>query len=65
MYDNPTEETGVSLPTAVNKRASDTTNTMASPSFIDKGPSIDWSTDDNLCNCFKMWKQRCELLLGR
>ena len=31
MYDNPTEETGVSLPTSVNKRASDTTNEMASP----------------------------------
>ena len=65
MYDDPTEETGVSLPTSVNERASDTTNKMASPSFIDKGPSIDWSTDDNLYNCFKMWKQRCELLPGR
>ena len=35
---------------------------MATPSFIDKGPSIDWSTDENLYNRFKMWKQRCELL---
>ena len=35
---------------------------MASTSFIDKGPSMDWSTDDNLYNRFKMWKQRCELL---
>ena len=65
MYDDPTEETGVSLPTSVNERASDTTNKMGSPSFIDKGPSVDWSTDDNLYNCFKMWKQRCELLPGR
>ena len=23
---------------------------------------MDWSTDDNLYRCFKMWKQRCELL---
>lgn len=34
----------------------------ASASFIDKGPSMDWSTDDNLYSRFKMWKQRCELL---
>ena len=33
-----------------------------SASFIDKGPSMDWSTDDNLYSRFKMWKQRCELL---
>ena len=65
MYDNPTEETGVSLPTSVNERASDTTNKMAGPSFVDNGPSIDWSTDDNLYNCFKMWKHRYELLPGR
>ena len=38
---------------------------MASPSFIDKGPSVDWSTDDNLHNCSKMWKRRCELSPGR
>ena len=65
MYDDPTEEIGVSLPTSVNERASDTTNKITGPSFIDKGPSIDWSTDYNLYNCFKMWKQRCELLPGR
>ena len=35
---------------------------MASASFIDKGPSMDWSTDENLYSQFKMWKQRCELL---
>ena len=35
---------------------------MATSSFIDKGPSIDWSTDENLYSRFKMWKQRCELL---
>ena len=35
---------------------------MATASFIDKGPSMDWSTDDNLYSRFKMWKQRCELL---
>ena len=29
---------------------------------FDKGPSIDWSTDENLYSRFKMWKQRCELL---
>lgn len=35
----------------------------ASASFIDtEGPSIDWSTDDNLYSRFKMWTQRCELL---
>ena len=65
MYDDPTEEIGVSLPTSVNERASDTTNKITGPSFIDKGPLIDWSTDYNLYNCFKMWKQRCELLPGR
>ena len=65
MYDDPTEEIGVSLPTSVNERASDTTNKITGPSFIDKAPSIDWSTDYNLYNCFKMWKQRCELLPGR
>ena len=37
QYDNTIEETGVSLPTSVNERASDTTNKLASPSFIDKG----------------------------
>ena len=26
---------------------------------------MDWSTDDNLYNRFKMWKQRCELLFTR
>ena len=31
---------------------------MASPSFIDKSPSIDWSTDENLYSRFKMWQQR-------
>lgn len=35
---------------------------MATASFIDKGLSMDWSTDDNLYSRFKMWKQRCELL---
>ena len=35
---------------------------MTTPPFIDKGPSIDWSTDENLHNRFKIWKQRCELL---
>lgn len=30
--------------------------------FIDKGFFMDWSIDDNLYSCFKMWKQRCELL---
>ena len=34
----------------------------ASASFIDKGPTMDWSTDENLYSRFKMWKQRCELL---
>jgi len=34
----------------------------ASASFIDKGPNMDWSTDENLYSRFKMWKQRCELL---
>jgi len=34
----------------------------ASASFINKGPSMDWSTDNNLYSRFKMWKQRCELL---
>ena len=53
MYDDPTQEIGVSLPTSVNERASDTTNKITGPSFIDKGPSIDWSTDYNLYNCFK------------
>ena len=38
------------------------TNNMASASFIDKGPSIDWCTDENLYGRFKMWKLRCELL---
>ena len=38
------------------------TNNKASASFIDKGPSIDWCTDENLYSRFKMWKQRCELL---
>ena len=36
---------------------------MASPSFIDKGPSIDWSTDDRTYIAdLKCWKQRRELL---
>ena len=61
QYDNPTKETSVSLPTSLNERASDTTNKMASPSFIDKGSSVDQSTDDNLHNCSKMWRRRCEL----
>ena len=43
MHDNLTEETGARLPTSVNERASDTTNKMASPLFIDKEPSIDWT----------------------
>ena len=43
MDDNLTEETGARLPTSVNERASDTTNKMASPLFIDKEPSIDWT----------------------
>ncbi|CAB4020756.1 Retrovirus-related Pol poly from transposon, partial [Paramuricea clavata] len=34
-----------------------------SGAYIDKGPSIDWSTDDNIYGRFKMWKQRWELLL--
>ena len=41
------------------------TNNMATASFIDKGPSIDWSTDKNLYTRFKMWKHRCELLFTR
>ena len=43
MDDNLTEETGASLPTSENERASDTTNKMASPLFIDKRPSIGWT----------------------
>ena len=43
MDDNLTEETAARLPTSVNERASDTTNKMASPLFIDNGPSIDWT----------------------
>ena len=35
---------------------------MATASFINKCPSIDWSTDENLYSRFKIWKQRCELL---
>lgn len=34
----------------------------ASIAFIDKGPSIDWSTEGNLYIRFELWKQRCELL---
>jgi hypothetical protein len=34
-----------------------------SGSYIEKGPYMDWSTDDNIYGRFKMWKQRCELLL--
>ena len=37
---------------------------MATSSFIDKGPSIDWVTDEKLYSRFKMWKQRCELLFN-
>ena len=43
MDDNLTEKTGASLPTSENERASDTTNEMASPLFIDKRPSIGWT----------------------
>ena len=35
---------------------------MATPYFIDKAFSIDWSMDEKLYNRFKIWKQRCELL---
>lgn len=43
-------------------RSIEQTKMAASASFIDKGPSLDWSTDDNLYSRFKMRKQRCKLL---
>ncbi|XP_041362849.1 uncharacterized protein K02A2.6-like [Gigantopelta aegis] len=30
--------------------------------LLDKGPSMNWATDDGLYRRFKIWKQRCELL---
>ena len=35
---------------------------MAHLAGIDKGPVLDWTDDNGLMECFRMWKKKVEIL---